>query len=115
MSSHSKNAKNMLDKYLELDLFFFLLDEISLEDQRWWLLLRRYYLDMSAPSEEPEEAAGYEKCGSLSSPRVSGSGQTDPEVEAEVSSRTGGIKAESEEKKPVVKDSEANTVKSGKK
>ena len=46
---------------------------------------------------------------------MSGSGQTDPEVEAEVSSRSGGIKAESEEKKPVVKDSEANTVKSGKK
>ena len=58
--------------------------------------------------------AGYDKSGSLGSPRVSGSGQTDPEVEAEVSSRTGGIKAESEEKKPVVKDSEANTVKSGK-
>ena len=34
-------------------------------------------------------------------------------MEAEVSSRT-GIKSESDEKKPVVKDSEANTVKSGK-
>jgi len=52
-----------------------------------------------------------DKCSSLGSPRVSGSGQTDPEVEAEVSSRT-GIKSESDEKKPVVKDSEANTVKS---
>ena len=55
-----------------------------------------------------------EKFSSLGSPRVSGSGQTDPDVEAEVSSRT-GIKSESDERKPVLKDSEANTVKSGKK
>ena len=83
----------------------------------WWRCWFNWcsYSDISAPREDPEEVGDYEKCGSLSSPRVSGSGQTDPEVEAEVSSRTGGIKAESEEKKPVVKDSEANTVKSGKK
>ena len=77
-------------------------------------MLRYHCSDISAP-EDPEDVPGYDKLGSLGSPRVSGSGQTDPEVEAEVSSRTGGIKAESDEKKPVVKDSEANTVKSGKK
>ena len=77
-------------------------------------MLRYHCSDIPAP-EDPEDVPGYDKLGSLGSPRVSGSGQTDPEVEAEVSSRTGGIKAESEEKKPVVKDSEANTVKSGKK
>ena len=62
--------------------------------------------DISGADEE-------EKCSALGSPRVSGSSQTDPEVEAEVSSRTGGIKYESEEKKPIVRDSESNTVKSG--
>ena len=78
------------------------------------ILTRCQCSDISG-AEDPEDVPGYDKLGSLGSPRVSGSGQTDPEVEAEVSSRTGGIKAESEEKKPVVKDSEANTVKSGKK
>ena len=47
----------------------------------------------------------------LASPRVSGSGQTDETDETPTRSF---IKAESDEKKPIVKDSGANTVKSGK-
>ena len=58
--------------------------------------------------DDNEDMAEYDKCKSLRSPRVSGSGQTD---EDEISRSY--IKAETEEKKPIVKDNGANTIKSG--
>ena len=63
--------------------------------------------DISA-SDDNDDSTDYEKCKSLGSPRVSGSGQTD---EDEISRSY--IKSESDEKKPIVKDNGANTIKSG--
>jgi len=62
--------------------------------------------DISA-SDDNDDSTDYEKCKSLRSPRVSGSGQTD---EDEISRSY--IKSESDEKKPIVKDNGANTIKS---
>ena len=59
-------------------------------------------------SDDNDDNADYEKCKSLGSPRVSGSGQIDDD---EISRSY--IKSESDEKKPIVKDNGANTIKSG--
>ena len=47
-------------------------------------ILKRCQCSDISGAEDPEDVPGYDKLGSLGSPRVSGSGQTDPEVEAEV-------------------------------